>query len=56
MTESEGKTLAERYCSGAEHCCLEVRQMLERRKAESADIERMKHFTEPKNKQYMQIA
>lgn len=41
MTESEGKTLAERYCSGAEHCCLEVRQMLERRKAESADIERI---------------
>jgi regulatory protein len=41
MTESEGKTLAERYCSGAEHCCLEVRQMLERRKAESTDIERI---------------
>lgn len=41
MTESEGKTLAERYCSGAEHCCLEVRQMLERRKAENADIERI---------------
>ena len=41
MTESEGKTLAERYCSGAERCCLEVRQMLERRKAESADIERI---------------
>lgn len=41
MTESEGKTLAERYCSGAEHCCLEVRQMLERRKSESADIERI---------------
>ena len=41
MTESEGKTLAERYCSGAEHCCLEVRQMLERRKAESADIKRI---------------
>lgn len=41
MTESEGKTLAERYCSGAEHCCLEVRQMLERREAESADIERI---------------
>lgn len=39
MTESEGKTLAERYCSGAEHCCLEVRQMLERRKVENADIE-----------------
>ena len=44
MTESEGKTLAERYCSGAEHCCLEVRQMLERRKAESADIERIIKF------------
>lgn len=41
MTESEGKTLAERYCSGAEHCCLEVRQMLERRKADSTDIERI---------------
>lgn len=41
MTESEGKTLAERYCSGAERCCLEVRQMLERRKAESTDIERI---------------
>lgn len=41
MTESEGKTLAERYCSGAEHCCLEVRQMLERRKVENADIERI---------------
>ena len=41
MTESEGKTLAERYCSGAEHCCLEVRQMLERHKAEDADIERI---------------
>ena len=44
MTESEGKTLAERYCSGAEHCCLEVRQMLERRKAESTDIERIIKF------------
>jgi regulatory protein len=41
MTESEGKTLAERYCSGAEHCCQEVRQMLERHKAENADIERI---------------
>lgn len=39
MTESEGKTLAERYCSGAEHCCQEVRAMLERHKAERADIE-----------------
>ena len=38
MTESEGKTLAERYCSGAEHCCLEVRAMLERHKTESEDI------------------
>ena len=45
MTESEGKTLAERYCSGAEHCCLEVRAMLERHKAEDADIERIiKHL------------
>ena len=41
MTESEGKTLAERYCSGAEHCCLEVRAMLERHKAESGDIDRI---------------
>ena len=41
MTELEGKTLAERYCSGAEHCCLEVRAMLERHKAESEDIDRI---------------
>lgn len=41
MTESEGKTLAERYCSGAEHCCQEVRAMLERHKVESADINRI---------------
>jgi len=39
MTESEGKTLAERYCSGAEHCREEVRAMLERHGAESADID-----------------
>ena len=38
MTESEGKTLAERYCSGAEHCCQEVRSMLERHKVEADDI------------------
>ena len=38
MTESEGKTLAERYCSGAEHCCAEVRAMLERHKVEAEDI------------------
>ena len=45
MTESEGKTLAERYCSGAEHCCQEVRAMLERHKAESEDIDRiLKHL------------
>ena len=45
MTESEGKTLAERYCSGAEHCCFEVRAMLERHKTESADIDRiLKHL------------
>ena len=45
MTESEGKTLAERYCSGAEHCCLEVRAMLERHNAESGDIDRIiKHL------------
>ena len=41
MTESEGKTLAERYCSGAEHCCIEVRAMLERHKVESEDIARI---------------
>jgi len=41
MTESEGKILAERYCSGAEHCCQEVRAMLERHKVESADINRI---------------
>lgn len=41
MTESEGKTLAERYCSGAEHCCIEVRAMLERHKVESEDIPRI---------------
>ena len=38
MTESEGKTLAERYCSGAEHCCSEVRAMLERHKVEADEI------------------
>ena len=38
MTESEGKTLAERYCSGAEHCCDEVRAMLERHKVEADEI------------------
>ena len=41
MTESEGKTLAERYCSGAEHCCSEVRAMLERHGAEKEDIDRI---------------
>ena len=45
MTESEGKTLAERYCSGAEHCCLEVRAMLEIHKVENDDINRiLKHL------------
>ena len=45
MTESEGKTLAERYCSGAEHCCLEVRAMLGRHNVESEDIDRiLKHL------------
>ena len=38
MTESEGKTLAERYCSGAEHCCAEVRAMLDRHKVEADEI------------------
>ncbi|MBR5706554.1 MAG: RecX family transcriptional regulator [Bacteroidaceae bacterium] len=41
MTESEGKTLAERYCSGAEHCCAEVRAMLERHKVEADDMARI---------------
>ena len=41
MTEPEFKTIAERYCSGAEHCCTEVRAMLERRNVESADIDRV---------------
>lgn len=41
MTESEGKTRAERYCSAAEHCCLEIRAMLECHGAESGDIERI---------------
>lgn len=45
MTESEGKTLAERYCSGAEHCCSEVKAMLERHGAEKPDIESiLKHL------------
>ena len=45
MTETEGKALAERYCSGAEHCCHEVRAMLLRHKAEREDIERiLKHL------------
>ena len=45
MTESEGKTLAERYCSGAEHCCAEVRAMLERHKVEADDMARiLKHL------------
>ena len=45
MTETEGKTLAERYCSGAEHCCFEVRTMLQRHEAESGDIDRiLKHL------------
>ena len=41
MTESEGKTLAERYCSGAEHCCSEVRAMLERHGVEKEDTDRI---------------
>ena len=45
MTESEGKTLAERYCSGAEHCCSEVKAMLERHGVEKPDIESiLKHL------------
>ena len=39
MTETQGKTLAERYCSGAEHCSQEVRAMLERHGIESAEID-----------------
>ena len=41
MTESEGKALAGQYCSGAEHCCLEVRAMLERHKVETENINRI---------------
>ena len=41
MTESEGKTLAERYCSGAEHCYHEVCAMLERHNVEKEDVERI---------------
>ncbi len=39
MTESEGKTRAEAYCSAAEHCRSEVRAMLERHGAEKPDID-----------------
>lgn len=39
MTETEGKTRAEAYCSTAEHCRSEVRAMLERHGAEKPDIE-----------------
>lgn len=39
MTETEGKTRAEAYCSSAEHCRSEVRAMLERHGAEKPDIE-----------------
>ena len=39
MTETEGKTRAEAYCSSAEHCRSEVRSMLERHGAEKPDIE-----------------
>ena len=39
MTETEGKTRAEAYCSAAEHCRSEVRAMLERHGAEKPDIE-----------------
>ena len=39
MTESEGKTRAEAYCSASEHCRSEVRAMLERHGAEKPDIE-----------------
>lgn len=41
MTESEGKTRAEAYCSAAEHCRSEVRAMLERHGAEKPDIDRI---------------
>lgn len=45
MTETEGKTRAEHYCSAAEHCSSEVRAMLERHGAENEDIERiLKHL------------
>ncbi len=39
MTETEGKTRAEAYCSAAEHCRSEVRAMLERHGAEKPGIE-----------------
>ena len=39
MTETEGKTRAEAYCSSAEHYRSEVRAMLERHGAEKPDIE-----------------
>ncbi|MBO7113906.1 MAG: RecX family transcriptional regulator [Bacteroidaceae bacterium] len=39
MTETEGKTRAEAYCSAAEHCRSEVRAMLERHGAEKPYIE-----------------
>ena len=39
MTETEGKTRAEAYCSAAEHCRSEVRAMLERHGTEKPDIE-----------------
>lgn len=34
MNEDQAKNIAERYCSGAEHCCSEVRAMLDRHGAE----------------------
>lgn len=34
MNENQARNIAERYCSGAEHCCSEVRAMLERHGAE----------------------
>lgn len=34
MNEDQARNIAERYCSGAEHCCSEVRAMLDRHGAE----------------------
>ncbi len=35
MNEDQARNIAERYCSGAEHCCSEVRAMLDRHGAQT---------------------